>query len=93
MAIKESQPGNYITFTYKGEPVQSIKYLCINVPSTNKWHVCYESRLQAGWNSYYILNNRCNHYDTRGWEVTLMLFTVMVSQVLLYGKYRVVLSL
>ena len=38
-------------FTYEGEPmqmVQSFKILGINVPLTNRWNVCCESRHQAG---------------------------------------------
>ena len=30
----------------------------INVPLTNRWNVCYEFRLQAGWNSYYMFENQ-----------------------------------
>ena len=38
---------------YKGERVQSVqafKYPSIDVPTTNKWSVCFQSRLQASWN-------------------------------------------
>ena len=35
--------------------------------------------------SYYLLENQCNQSDTCGWEVKLMLFNAMVTQVLLYG--------
>ena len=85
-AIKAIQPRHYPTFTYKGKPiqmVQSFKYLGNSVPSTNIWKVCYESRLQVGGNSYYMLENQWNQSDIRQWEVKLMLFNVMVVQVLL----------
>ena len=39
------------TVTQKGEPIQvaqSFKYIGINVPLTNRWNVCCESRHQAG---------------------------------------------
>ena len=29
--------------------------------------------------------NKCNQSDTHGWEVKLMLFNAMITQVLLYG--------
>ena len=38
--------------------VQSFKYLGINVPLINGWNACYVSRLQAGWNSYYMFQNQ-----------------------------------
>ena len=85
-AIKAIQSRHYPTFTYKGKPiqmVQSFKYLGNSVPSTNIWKVCYESRLQVGGNSYYMLENQWNQSDIRQWEVKLMLFNVMVVQVLL----------
>ena len=52
--------------------------------STNRWNVCYKSRIQAGWNSYCMFENQCNKSDTRWREVRLMLFNNMVIQVLLY---------
>ena len=57
---KGIQPRHYTTFTYKGEPiqVQSFKYLGSNVPSTNRRNVCYESRLHAVWNNYYMFENQ-----------------------------------
>ena len=61
-------------FTYKGEYVQfvqSFKYLGIDVPLKNKWSVWFESRLQASWKSYYMLQNKCNKSDTHGWDFTL----------------------
>ena len=50
MAIKTIQPRHRPTFIDKGEPIQVVQsfiYLCINVPSTNRWNVYYESRLQG----------------------------------------------
>ena len=88
MAIKAIQLRRCPMFTYKGEPlkvVQSFKYLGINVPSTNRWNACYESRLQASWNSYYMLKNHCNQCGTRGWELRLMLVNALAVQVLLHG--------
>ena len=32
-----------------------------------------------------MLENKCNQSDTHGWEVKLVLFNAMVTQVLLYG--------
>ena len=57
----------------------------IDVPATNKWIVWFESRLQAGWKSSYMPENKCNQSDTHGWEVKQMLFNSMVTWVLLYG--------
>ena len=88
MVVRTKQPHQYPTLMYKGEPIQclqSFKYLGIDIPATNRWSGCFESRLQAGWKSYYMLENQCNQSDTRGWEVKLMLFNAMVTQVLLYG--------
>ena len=48
--VRNIQPHQYPMLTYKGEHeefVQSFKYLGINVPTTNKWNVWFESRLQA----------------------------------------------
>ena len=64
--------------------VQSYKYIGIDVPP-HKESVCVESRCQTGWKSYYMLENKCNQSDTHGWEVKLVLFNAMVTQVLLYG--------
>ena len=61
--------------------VQSFKYLGINGPLTNRWNVCYGSKLQVGLITYNIFENECNRNDTRGWEVRLM-FNAML---LLYG--------
>jgi hypothetical protein len=58
MVVRTIQPQQYPTLIYKGEPiqcVQSFKYLGIDVPATNTWSVCFESRRQAGWKSYYML--------------------------------------
>ena len=71
-----------INFSYRGEHiqfVQSFKYLGIDVPATNKWSACFDSRLQAGWKSYYLLENQCNQSDTCESEVKLMLFNAMVT--------------
>ena len=57
--------GNTTTFPYKGEPIkvmQSFKFLDVIVP--NRWNVNYESRLQVGWNSYYVCENQCNKINT-----------------------------
>ena len=54
-------------------------------PSTNRWNMCYESRLKVGWYNYYMIEHQCNQSDTQGWEVRLMLFNAIVVQVLLYG--------
>ena len=56
-----------IDFTIcKGEliQVQSFKYLGINIPSTNRWNMCYKSSDQAGLNSYYMFENQCSQSDT-----------------------------
>ena len=85
MVLQTIQPHHY---TYRGQHIQfvrSFKYLGIDVPTTNKWSECFDSRLQAGWKSYYLLGSQCNQSDTCGWEVKLMLFNAMVTQVLLYG--------
>ena len=65
--------------------MQSFKYLGIDVPSTNKGSVCFESRLQVCWKIYYMLEHQCNQTDTHRWEMKLMLFNVMITQVLLCG--------
>ena len=60
MVVRTKQPQQYPTLMYKGEPiqcVQSFKYLGIDIPATNRWSGCFESRLQAGWKSYYMLEN------------------------------------
>ena len=46
--------------------VQSFKYLIIDVPSTNKWRVCFKSRLQVDGKSHYMLENKCNESVTSG---------------------------
>ena len=46
----------------------------------------FEFNLQAGWKSYYMLENKCKLSDAHGWQVKLMLFNTMVTQVLLYGS-------
>ena len=87
MVVRTKQPHQYPTLMYKEEPIQcvkSFKYLGIDIAATNRWGGCFESRLQAGKN-YYMLENQCNQSYTRGWEVKLMLFNAMVTQVLLYG--------
>ena len=87
VAIKAIQPRHYPIFTYKEKPiqvVQNFKYLGINAPSTNRLNVCYEPRLQAGCNSYYMFKNQCNQSDTEEWKTGLM-FNAMVVQVLSYG--------
>ena len=69
MVVQTIQPHQYPMLTYKGEHVQfvqSFKYLGIDVFATSKWSVCFESRLQAGWKSYYMLENKCNQSDTHG---------------------------
>ena len=68
MAIKAVKPRHYPIFTHKGEPIQlmqSFKYLDVNFPLTNRWNVFHDSRLQAGWNRYYMFENQCNQSDTR----------------------------
>ena len=75
--------------SYKGEHVQFVqrfKYLGTNLHATNKWSVRFESRFQAAWKSYYMLENKCKLSDAHGWQVKLMLFNTMVTQVLLYGS-------
>ena len=57
----------------------------MDIPLTKKLSVCFESRLQASWKSYYMFENQCNQSDTHGWEVNFILFIVMVTQVSLYG--------
>ena len=48
--IKAIQPRNHPNSTYKRELYRSGAklriYTCINAPSTNKWNVCYEYKLQ-----------------------------------------------
>ena len=88
MAIKAIQPRHYPTSTYMGECIQvmqSLEYLGINVSSPNRCNVCYGSRLQTGWNSYYMYENQSNQSDNRGWEVRLMFFNTTVVQVFIYG--------
>ena len=44
MVVQTIQPQQYPMLTYKGghvQFVQSFKYLGINVPTTNKWSVCF----------------------------------------------------
>ena len=75
--------------SYKGEHVQFVqrfKYLGTNLHATNKWSVRFESRFQAAWKSYYMLENKCKLSDAHGWQVKLMLFNAMITQVLLYGS-------
>ena len=63
MEVQAIQPHPYPMLTYTGEHiqfVQSFKYLGIDVPTTNKWNTCFDSSLQAGWKSYYLLENQCN---------------------------------
>ena len=60
MSIVWKQPHWYHTLTYKGDHiqfVQSFKYIGIDVPSTKKWSVCLESRLQVGTIIIYWRNN------------------------------------
>ena len=59
--------------------------LGIDVPITNKWSAYFDSRVRAGWKSYYLLEKQCNQSDTCGWEVKLLLFNAMITQLLLYG--------
>ena len=68
--------------------MQSFKYLCINVTSTNMWRVHYESKLHAGWNSYYMFENQHNQSDTWDWEVRLMLFHAMVGPSVALQSWR-----
>ena len=61
MVVRTNKPHQYPMLTYKGEHVpfeQSFKYLDIGVPTRNKWNVCFESRLQAGWKSYNMLEKQ-----------------------------------
>ena len=45
--------------------------LGIDVPAT--WSICFESRLQASWKSYYILENKCNQsYSWMGSETNVI---------------------
>ena len=69
--------------------MHNFKYAGINVPSTNRWNLCYESRIPAGWNSYYKFENQCNKSDTLGWEVRSMLFNTMVVQMLLMIMHNI----
>ena len=51
MVVQTIQPHHYPMLTYRGEHIQfvrSFKYLGIDVPTTNKWSACSDSRLQAG---------------------------------------------
>ena len=50
MGINEIQPRDYPIFTHNGEAIQVVQnfnYNGINVPSTNRWNVCNQCRLQA----------------------------------------------
>ena len=61
------EPRHYPTLKYKLEQIQVVqrsKYPGINFPFTNRWNVCYESRVQASWSSYYMFENQCNKTDT-----------------------------
>ena len=86
MVVWTIQPHQYpmLTCNWHVQFVQSFKYLGIDVPTTNKWSVRFDSRLQPGQKSYYMLENKCNQSDTHGWEVKLMLFNAMITQVLFY---------
>ena len=57
---------------------KAFKYLGIDVLATNKWSICFESRLRPNWESYCMLENKCNQSDTHRWQLKLMLFNVMV---------------
>ena len=88
MVVQIIQPHHYPILTYRGQHIQFVrrfKYCGIDVPATNKWSACFDYKLQASWKSYYLLENQCNQSDACGWEVKLMLFNAMVTQVLLYG--------
>ena len=60
------------------------KFTCHNqILMTNWLNVCFESRLQGGWNNYYMFENKCNQIDTRGQEV-IDAIQCYGDQVLLY---------
>ena len=47
MVVQTIQPHHYPMLTYRGEHIQfvrSFKYLGIDVPTTNKWSPCFDSR-------------------------------------------------
>ena len=89
MAVQTIQPHHYHMLTYRGEHIQfvrSFKYLGIDVSTTNKWSACFDSRLQAGWKSYYLLENQCNQSDTCGWEVTNVVQCYGNSSIALWSR-------
>ena len=53
-------------------------------PQINGVHALILGSKPVG-NHITFLENQCNQSDTCGWEVKLMLFNAMVTQVLLYG--------
>ena len=56
------------------------------LPQTNGVYVfSLGFKLVGTWKSYFMLENKCNQSDTHGWDVKLMLFNAMVTQVLFYG--------
>ena len=77
MVVQTIQPHHYPMLTYRGEHIQfvrSFKYLGIDVPATNKWIACFNSRLQASWKS--VENQNLDRTNFTSWEYKMHQYLV-----------------
>lgn len=78
-----------VDFLFEGSPLEVVneyKYLGLNFHNHLNWETCRAKRIQGGWKALYSLQNRCRNAELWDWKSKRMLFGLLVTPVILYGR-------